>query len=90
MEVLISARKSTFDRHEFAITEESVDYTSKFRKLAKNGDLENKEGVVIRDVFFFTNLIDSGFRKELHEKITEHRKTLDKKMQPLTVVEVYS
>ena len=67
VEALISARKSTFDRYEFAITEESVDYTSKFRELAKYGDLEKKEGVLSRDLFS-TNLIDPDFQKKTPQR----------------------
>ena len=77
----IRPRNVTFDRHVFLITKQfRVDTVEHFygtlKELADNGDFENKDVTLIRNVFI-TTLIDPEIQKDLLKQRVEPRQELE-------------
>ena len=77
----IRPRNITFDHHDFLIAKQLQGKTvevfyGKLKDLAENCDFENKEEILIRDLFI-TNLIDPEIQKELLKQTQEPRQALE-------------
>ena len=78
-EAFIRPRNITFDLHVFLITKqlrgETVEhFYGKLKELTENCNFENKEEMLIGDVFI-TNLIDPEIQKELFKQTVEPRQS---------------
>ena len=77
---LIRPRNITFDRYVFFLRKQKKDETveqfySNLKELAENCDFENREEVIIRDIFI-TKMLDDDIQRKLLRDTVEPERTL--------------